>query len=766
LILFTKRAFLLFFIHLSLAFLFCASAQAQIISGIVNDSNGAAIENADVWLFDKAKLVAKTATDASGKFSIDLHNTQNSLLLIKAAGFASFSKVLSKGYAATQNIVLQPAAVDADVTVSITRTETRLSETPASIVVLDKQTLNETAGLMIDDKLRQIAGFTLFRRSSSRTSNPTTQGANLRGLAGSGASRAAITFDGVSLNDAFGGWTFWNRVPQIAVEQAEVLRGGASAFYGSSALSGVVNLRTTQPTDGKPVFRVQASGGSQNTYDGSIFAAAGRRGWYLDLALETFQTGGYIPVEKVSRGLADTRANSRHNSGFLTVERKFNESTRIFARGNLFAERRDNGTSLTNNRTYFRQLSAGADVSNRFGTFQLRSFVERQVYDQTFSAVSADRNLESFTRLQRVPSQAFGAEIFWTKTLGSRNVVAGSFDFRDIRGVSDETAISNNRATSLVDSGGRQRFFSGFIQDILRVSDKLNLSFALHYDHWKNFDASSTTQSLTTGQTTTRSFPDHTEQSLNPRVAALYQIDGYFSLVASYSRAFRAPTLNELYRGFRVGNVVTLANENLRSETADSLDARLNFTGFRRRLSVRGTAFFTTVSNPVVSITLSTMPNLTTRQRQNVGSTRARGIEADAEFRPRENLRFSASYLFTDSRVSDFPNDPTLVGKFLPQVARQQFTFQSAYQPTRRLSFSVQGRISDSQFEDDLNTLRLRPYLTADAFASYRLVRKLEVFAAVENVFSSRYDIGLTPVRTVAAPTFARVGLRFDLGKR
>ncbi|MDQ3800077.1 MAG: TonB-dependent receptor, partial [Acidobacteriota bacterium] len=193
----------------------------------------------------------------------------------------------------------------------------------------------------------------------------------------------------------------------------------------------------------------------------------------------------------------------------------------------------------------------------------------------------------------------------------------------------------------------------------------------------------------------------------------------------------------------------------------------INFTGFAKRLNLRGNFFVAEVSRPVVSVTLSTTPNLITRQRQNVGKTRARGLELDAEFLLLKDLRFSAGYLLVDSRVVDFPANVNLIGKFLPQVPRQQLNLQMFYRPRQsRFSFGAQGRISGAQFEDDLNSLRLRPYRTLDVFASYRFAGKFEIFTAIENAFNNRYDIGLTPNRTIATPRFARVGLRFDLGKR
>ncbi len=164
------------------------------------------------------------------------------------------------------------------------------------------------------------------------------------------------------------------------------------------------------------------------------------------------------------------------------------------------------------------------------------------------------------------------------------------------------------------------------------------------------------------------------------------------------------------------------------------------------------------------ALRLSTTPTLITRQRQNVGETRTKGLELDAEYAIRSDLRFSASYLLADSRVTEFPANPGLVGNFLPQIPRQQLTFQLNYRPPSRFSFGIQARASGTQWEDDLNTLRLRPYFTMDASAAYRIREGIEIFVAAENIFNSRYDIGLTPVRTVAAPAFVRVGLRLGLG--
>lgn len=751
------------FVVLFAVFVLTATAKAQIVSGQISDQQNAPVINAEISLINQTKAIAQTVSDADGKFSINLNNMQNSLLIVKAKDFGSFSKILPADFNEFLNIVLLPTDVREEVTVSIAGAETRLSETPASIVVLNRETLEATAAQTIDDALRQVAGFTLFRRSSSRTTNPTAQGANLRGVSGSGAARTSVLLDGVSLNDAFGGWTYWTRAPKIAVEAIEVLRGGASSIYGSSALSGAVNLTTKRAENDRPIVRFETSAGTQNTFDNSFFGAYGKSGWNASLAAESFKTGGYIPVAETERGAADTRANSRFNSGLLTLERVFNEKERMFVRGNIFAERRDNGTGLTNNRTYFRQAIFGADFSgDRYGVFQFRSSIEAQVYDQTFSAVSADRSTENLSRIQRVPSQARNANLFWSLGFGNHTVSA-SLDAREAHGFSDESIINNNRAASLVGAGGREFSTGVYVQDFWRVSRKLNVNFGGRFDYRKNFDALSTTKNLTDGRTTVIEFQNRNRQSFSPRVGAIYQIDDNFSVLGSFSKSFRAPTLNELYRAFRVGNILTVANENLLAERATTYETGANFTGFSKRLNVRANVFLTEVSNPVVSVTLNQTPALITRRRQNVGKTRSRGIELDAEFSPRNDLRISAGYLRVDSRITDFPANPNLIGKFLPQIPKRQLTAQVFYRPPSRFSLGIQARISDAQFEDDQNALRLRPFFTMDLLGSYRLPEKIEIFAAVENVFNNRYDIGLTPNRTVAAPIFARIGIRYRL---
>src|SRR5262249_33898794 len=133
----------------------------------------------------------------------------------------------SASNAAELTLTLRPAASER-VVVSATRTEMKLSEIPGGAVQLSNEDIAANPAQNIDDLLRQVPGFSLFRRSSSRVANPTSQGVSLRGVGASGPSRALVLFDGVPFVDPFGGWVYWDRMPRSEQGSVEVVRGGAS----------------------------------------------------------------------------------------------------------------------------------------------------------------------------------------------------------------------------------------------------------------------------------------------------------------------------------------------------------------------------------------------------------------------------------------------------------------------------------------------------------------------------------------------------------
>ena len=353
-------------------FLLCACAlvataevnQSHRLTGLVIDQLSMPVAQAQVSLYSVSSLIAQTKTDDDGRFTFGALTISEGILIVRANGFAESQQIWSVArHEANEisdlTIIVAPAALTEQVTVSATRTATRLGETAASVVVLTTKEINTTASLTLDDTLRQVPGFQLFRRSGSRTANPTSQGVSLRGTGASGASRAVVLSDGVPLNDPFGGWVYWGRVPRASIDRVEVLRGGASALYGSDALGGVINIITREPI--APTLSLEASYGNQQTPNATLYAGAKKGKWRVTLASELLKTDGYLPVAKSERGSVDTLAGSRHQAVDFQLEREFSKTLTVFARAAYFGEARTNGTPLQTNRTHIRQWSTGGD---------------------------------------------------------------------------------------------------------------------------------------------------------------------------------------------------------------------------------------------------------------------------------------------------------------------------------------------------------------------------------------------------------------------
>ncbi|MEK7831913.1 MAG: TonB-dependent receptor, partial [Acidobacteriota bacterium] len=421
---------------------------------------------------------SSTTTDGNGQFTLKL-SPGDYELRVTAAGFAAHKQRINFGAATGLNIALEPASLADAVTVTATRAEIRLSDAPASVSVLDAKDLSNAAAQTVDDLLRQVPGFSIFRRSSSVVANPTTQGVSLRGAGATGASRTLVMADGVPLNDAFGGWVYWDRIPRTSVDRIEIVRGGSSDLYGSDALSGVINL-LTRPSN--RIVNAEASFGTRDTADVSFFAADKWRGFSAAVAGEAYRTDGYFIIAPEIKGAADDKAGSKHRALTLRLAYDFTPENSIFARASLFDEDRRNGTIIQLNDTASESLAVGGRFKTSDGSnWNLPLFGNQQRYHQTFSAVAANRATEALNRLQFVPSRDAGISFGWSRNFEKQLLVAG-VDVRGVRGTSDETVIANARATTFVSSGGRQRRAGFFIQDLVTISPRWQLSVNGRYD--------------------------------------------------------------------------------------------------------------------------------------------------------------------------------------------------------------------------------------------------------------------------------------------
>jgi outer membrane receptor protein involved in Fe transport len=765
----------------ALALSTAAVSQTQRLEGIVHDSDGKLVVGARVEL-KTANATQTTTSDSSGNFVFESVPAASGTILITS----NYTKGLQRQWngEATLDIVLHVGVSGACcetcicivpvqvVVVTATRTNVALQDSPADVVALDSDHLASTPALTLDDVLRGVPGFTLFRRSSSRTANPGTQGVSMRGVGASGASRALVLVNDIPLNDPFGGWVYWDRVVRDSISDVEVVRGGSDAsLYGSTAMGGVIQFRTREPE--RTTVSAEGSWGSENTPEGSLWVGTRLGPWYASAGTDLFRTNGYIPVPESLRGPVDSPANSAHQLTALEIGRHFGDFSRFFARGSFFNENRHNGTELTLNNTQLGDFATGVNYeTKRVGAISARLFGLFESYYQTFSSVTSSsamspRDTETLTDQQSVPSQAIGGSLQWSRPVGRFQTLVAGFEMRSVDGASNEALFKQGNPNGHTFSGGLERTTRTFGEDILQLGKHLIANLSLGYDHWSDLNARLLV--INSSGTTLTPYHDRSSDAFNPRVSLLYHAGHGTTLTASGYRAFRAPTLNELYRNFRVGNTLTNGNPNLHAERLTGVEAGIRKSLLSDRLILRTTFFWNDITGAIVNVTINPTSNPILAMKENVDRVLSTGVNLDGEFRISNTLQLAGGYQFAHAVVSGYtPNavNPSLVGKWIPEVPHQQFTVQARYINPRLLNANVQGTFVGQQFDNDLNTFLLKKFFTVNLYLGRSLGHGVELFAAAENLFNQTYYTNLNPVPSLGAPLLARIGLRYQFPTR
>lgn len=588
------------------------------------------------------------------------------------------------------------------------------AEAPARVTTLGEKEVRRQPGVNLDDRLRAVPGFSLFRRTSSLVANPTTQGVSLRGLGSSGASRTLVLWDGVPLNDPFGGWVYWTRTAPEDLERIEIARGAPTSVFGDRAMSGTIALFSRPPG-------TRWWGGYQGGNRGSHVLSGGAGGAWRHFAASTAVRGtttdGYYVVRKDRRGAVDRPANVQFAAGNTRLDWS-GQADRLFLRLDILAEERDNGTVLTRNSTSLGTLAANYSRQRQSDTLSVLAYHMREEYRATFSAISADRSIERLTSTQTVPSEATGAAGVWSRRHSRWNLLAGA-DMQRVEGVSTDRLVPSGVRVG----AGSQWQHGTFVQSDAGVGGvKLYLGARHQFAGDERF------WSPSAGFATRR---------------------GPLRWRGSVYRAFRAPTLNELYRPFRVGNAETQANAALRPETVFGAEAGVDYTGESSRFSL--SFFRNELDHLITNVTLSSTPSLIVRQRQNAAAATARGIDADARLRWRQ-WTLEAGYLFAESRFS--------TGERIPQVPKHTGTAQATWM-RRGTLVSAGVRAFALQFEDDRNQFVLPGFATVLLAASQTVGRGVSVLVEIENLLGREFLTGFTPVPLVGAPRLWRAGVRW-----
>jgi len=702
-------------------------AVAASLAGTVTAADGTPVTEATVVVRQEATSTV-TTVDAAGRYLVD-DVTLPAIVEVYAPGFASASRLVA---ASPADFRLAPASLSESVVVSGERgPDWRASDSGATI--LGAADLERVPSVTLDESVRVISGFSLFRRSSARQSNPTTHGVTLRGLSASGASRGLVLMDGVVLNDGFGGWVTWTRVPGLAIDRVDVTRGAAGDAFGSDAVGGVLQIVPQSGDQASWLFGVKAGTLGLVATDASAGGPAGRA-WTLFGATSWLQTDGSIPVEPDSRGPVDRAADAEWANGFGQATGAW-DTRRVSISGWGGWDDRGNGTELQRNRMSGGTIAGRFDATGRASTFVARVSTSPNSYRQTFTAVNASRTAEFLTSTQTTDTLTTRAVAEVGRAVSRGHIVArgelsrASADFTDVRSASTaELSLSDRReAVSM--------------QAAFQPSATFSLNGGARHE-W-------------------RAAPEDVDGRDTATVGharAVWNVDGSWYLRGSVASSHRWPTLNELVRGFRVGNVITQPNPGLRPEKALSWDGAIAWEARRWQMSVGG--FWTDVEDAIANVTLSSGATII-RERQNAGDTRSRGLEVDAEVRPGGGSRIRGSLALTSATFVTSA-EPVLVGNDLPQVPGVAFSLWADVPLPHAMVATGVLRAISTQFDDDRNNYELASATQLDL----ALAGRIGIFGwrvELENAFDAAIEVGRTPLVTLAPPRTFRIG--FTVGR-
>ena len=597
--------------------------------------------------------------------------------------------------------------------------------TPAyGSVIIDRDRLTNSASGRIESVLGDVAGFQQFRRSDSRSANPSAQGATLRALGGNASSRTLVLLDGVPMADPFFGYIPFSALVPDRLSVVRVTRGGGIGAFGAGAVAGTIELASAT-RDQLPTLAASAFYGSKDATELTASLTPDLGGGYVSLSGRWDRGDGFQTTPKDQRVAATAPAAYDGWSTNLRAVAPLSATSEIQFRGTIFHDERTLRFKGADS------MSEGQDASIRFisrGAWQVDALAYIQARNFSNIVISASTFRKSLDQ-RNTPSTGIGGKIELRPPVGPDHVLRVGADTRFATGDMFEDAynanIAANPVTSRRHAGGEQMTTGVFAEDDWTLG-RLVLTGGARADRWtisNGFYRASGTGAAN------NSFADRSDWQFSGRAGALYRISDAVALRGAAYSGFRLPTLNELYRPFVVFPITTRANAALTPEKLKGAEAGVDVTPVQG-LTLSVTGFINRLDDAIANVTLTNVAN--TRERQNVDHITAKGVELTAIGRVSDFL-LSASYAYSHSMV----HAPGMGfdGLTPAQSPRHAASATLAWEPKEGPALSATLRYVSKQYEDDLQKDVLPHALTVDAVARLPLGHGVTLVARGENLF-------------------------------
>ncbi len=599
-----------------------------------------------------------------------------------------------------------------------------LSSAIYATTIIERKTIIASPSGRIEDVLRNVAGFQQFRRSDSRSSNPSAQGVTLRALGGNATSRALVLLDGVPLADPFFGYIPLAAIAPETLGSIRVTRGGGSGPFGAGALAGTIELESAEPADTAGFLGSAAINDRAETEASGVLTQ--KLGSGFAVASGRWDRGqGFFTTPLADRVPASARAAFDSWNAALRTVAPLNDTVEVQARVAAF---RDNRTLRFEGADSF---SNGEEASIRFvgrGEWAFDALAYVQARDFGNVVISSTRFTPTLDQ-RRTPSTGIGGKFELRPPLLEAHDIRIGVDYRRADGALQEEALSavSGAITERRRAGGATSNLGIFLEDDWQIGP-LTINGGLRADRTSITDGFYRAVSASGVPVSTLVAPDRSDWAVNWRAGALFYATRRLDLRAAAYTGLRLPTLNELYRPFVVFPVVTQANAALENERLEGFEVGFDWQPVNA-LVLSVTAFDNEVENAIANVTIG--PNL--RRRANLPAIKARGIEANLAARLGQ-FSIDGAFAWTDAEVRGEGASLALDGNRPAQTPAFSGTLTLGWRSGDGWQLAGTLRHTAAQFEDDLETDRLPPATTLDLFAAAPLSGKLSLIARAENL--------------------------------
>ncbi len=651
----------------------------------------------------------------------------------RSCGFAAMLLISASLLPFAARADSEPAPV---VVVTATRSAKPLADVPASVSLISRRDIENTPARTIDEVLRRVPSIDL-PFAGNNEQHPTDTIVSMRGLSGI---RMLVLLDGMPLNDPFFGYVQWSEVPLQTVDRVEVVRGGGAPLWGNYAMGGVVNI-LTQPADKSgAVFNVAA--GSRDTWRADAHLALAGHGYGIGLDAGRSHSNGY--VEQVEGAW-----------GAITVPTGFTADTiTLFGNAGLTPDLTVRGrvSDYDNAQNFLTRLNTNSQRNRRYtgalswkpGEGQALDLTlfhtdERFVTNNTGTPDGAGANNAEYVQNSHLTRASdWGTSLVWTRTFtGTLRALSFGIDYHDIRG-SDTARIFDEAGTPYrTDTGaGNQRFQGAFAQAELRPSAPLQILMSVRYQEVYSFHGLDDTPGGLG-----RNVPDRHDRDVDPRLSVRYQLAEGLAVRGAVYRAFRAPTLDNLYRGASVPGYILYGNAALSPETLEGLEGGFDFARGSVRLQV--TAYGSRIADFLTYRYLdpASLPaGFDVGARLiNAGRATSQGVEGELSWRPLATLTATLGYTYADTKVTANPEDPASVGVQEPGIPRHRLSAGLDWTGPWGITLSPRIRYVARTNGDTDALFRTEAHIIADLGLSAPLARGAQGYIQIENLFNRRY---------------------------